>query len=87
MMLKNFNELCLRLFGNMKSTENYYIPVGGIPDSVVGGVEDGRWTVTYEEMKSIVTPTIDDIISLVRGEIQGVEKKGLIVSVRYFSDP
>lgn len=82
--MKAFEEDLKRVFSNSEDDDIFTVPIGGVRDDPVAGIEYGGFIVTREEMKAIFDPVIDQIILLVQGQIKAVgyqAHRGLRLSV------
>lgn len=83
-LMKAFEEDLKRGFSNSEDDDIFTVPIGGVRDDPVAGIEDGGFIVTREEMKGIFDPVIDQIVLLVLGQIKAVgyqAHRGLRLSV------
>lgn len=71
-MLKDFEQSLKRSFTDSEYDEIFYCSVGGLPDNLEMGIEDGGLTLTREDMLSIFDPIINQIIPLVQKQIDAV---------------
>lgn len=84
-MMKEWEEVLKREFSNSEEDDIFSCPIGGIPDDVEMGIEDGAFIITREEMLAIFDPIIDKIIPLVQEQIDMVQvqnQRGMRISVR-----
>lgn len=85
-MVKEWEEVLKREFSNSEEDDIFSCPIGGIPDDIEMGIEDGAFIITREEMLGIFDPIIDKIIPLVQEQIDMVEvqnERDLHISVCY----
>lgn len=85
-MMKEWEEVLKREFSNSEEDDIFSCPIGGIPDDIEMGIEDGAFIITREEMLGIFDPIIDQIIPLVQEQIDMVEvqnERDLHISVCY----
>lgn len=80
-MRKHSKCLLLTEFGDQPIDGIYYLVVSGVRDDPAIGVEYGHLNLTRAELKRIMDPSIDKIMSLAGRQIQNVEKAGLHVTV------
>lgn len=80
-MRKHSQSLLLTGFSDQPIDGIYALIVSGVPDDPAIGVEYGHLTLTRAEMKRIMDPSIDKILSLASLQIKNAEKEGLHFSV------
>ena len=75
-MMKQFEERLKRCFRDSPECESMDCPLGDrVPDDPSKGVEDGYLEITIGEMKEIFDPVINEIIRLVRQQIDTISKE------------
>lgn len=73
--LKYFEDYVKRNFDPTAPTD-FNIPFPGVPDDEHAGIDQGFFTLTFEDLKTMFRPIINDICDLVEGQIDKVQKKG-----------
>lgn len=56
------------------------VPFPGLPDDEEAGLDSGFLVMTSEQVKSIFEPIINELISLVEGQVEAIREKGGNVS-------
>ncbi|EME49731.1 hypothetical protein DOTSEDRAFT_68491 [Dothistroma septosporum NZE10] len=79
MGLKYFEEFVKRNFNEEDHTE-LNIPLPGLPDDEIAGLDSGFLVMTSEQVKSIFEPIINEVIGLVEGQVEAIREKGGNVS-------
>lgn len=78
MGLKYFEEFVKRNFSEDEHNE-INVPFPGLPDDEDAGLDSGFLVMTAEEVKSIFDPVIQEVISLVEGQVNSIRAKGGLV--------
>ena len=68
-MMKEFEERLKRCFKDSADNECMDCEVPGLPDDESKGVEDGFLEISRDEMKGVFDPVTNEIIRLVRQQI------------------
>lgn len=79
MGLKYFEEFVKRNFNEEEHSE-VNVPFPGLPDDEEAGLDSGFLVMTSEQVKSIFEPIINELISLVEGQVEAIREKGGNVS-------
>ncbi len=79
MGLKNFEEFVKRNF-NEDDPQDFNVPFPGLPDDEEAGLDSGFLIMTAEQVKEIFEPVVREVCQLVEGQVEGVRRKGGIVS-------
>jgi molecular chaperone DnaK (HSP70) len=79
MGLKYFEEFVKRNFNEEEHSE-VNVPFPGLPDDEEAGLDSGFLIMTSEQVKTIFDPIIDEVISLVQGQVDSIKAKSGHVS-------
>jgi molecular chaperone DnaK (HSP70) len=79
MGLKYFEEFVKRNFNEEEHTE-VNVPFPGLPDDEEAGLDSGFLIMSSEQVKAIFDPIIDEVISLVQGQVDSIKVKNGHVS-------
>ncbi|TEY58654.1 hypothetical protein BOTCAL_0204g00110 [Botryotinia calthae] len=79
MGLKYWEEYVKRDFDEENDTE-FNIPLPGLADDVDAGLDGGFFIMTTAQVKDIFEPVVKEVCDLVQGQVDGIRKKGGIVS-------
>lgn len=61
-------------------SKRYYLPVRGLADDPLLNVNNGRLTISGEEIREIFEPVLKEIIHLVNEQVAEVENKSMSVT-------
>lgn len=79
MGLKYFEEFVKRNFNEEEHNE-VNVPFPGLPDDDEAGLDSGFLIMSSEQVKHIFEPIIDEVVSLVEGQVDAIKGKGGNVS-------
>ncbi|KAL1606690.1 hypothetical protein SLS60_004097 [Paraconiothyrium brasiliense] len=85
MGLKYFEEFVKRNFNEEENTE-VNVPFPGLPDDEEAGLESGFLVMSTEQVKEIFDPVVQEVISLVEGQVQTIRAKGGLAPTRSAPD-
>jgi hypothetical protein len=75
MGLKYFEEFVKRNFNEDEHAE-VNIPLPGLPDDEDAGLDSGFLVMSAEQVREIFEPVVEEVISLVEGQVQSIRHKG-----------
>lgn len=78
--LKNFEEYVKRNFDPADIDAEFNVPFVGVCDGEAPGVEQGFLTLTSTDVLGIFTPVIEEIIQLVQGQVDRLQRRGKSVN-------
>jgi len=70
-----FEDRVKRWFGSVSMTE-FEVPLPGMDDDVDAGIEESCLILTTNQMKEIFDPVVDDVITLIEGQVARVRDQG-----------
>jgi len=79
MGLKYFEEFVKRNF-NEDEHQEINVPFPGLPDDEEAGLDSGFLVLTAAQIKDIFEPVVKEVCDLVQGQVDGLRRKGGIVS-------
>ncbi|EAT85318.2 hypothetical protein SNOG_07852 [Parastagonospora nodorum SN15] len=79
MGLKYFEEFVKRNFNEEEHAE-VNIPLPGLPDDEEAGLDSGFLIMSAEQVKEIFDPVVEQVISLVEGQVESIRQKGGLVA-------
>ncbi|KAF1978029.1 actin-like ATPase domain-containing protein [Bimuria novae-zelandiae CBS 107.79] len=78
MGLKYFEEFVKRNFNEDEHAE-VNVPFPGLPDDEEAGLDSGFLVMSAEQVKEIFDPVVQEVVSLVEGQVQSIRAKGGLV--------
>lgn len=78
MGLKYFEEFVKRNFNEDEHNE-VNVPFPGLPDDEEAGLDSGFLVMTTDQVKEIFDPVVQEVVSLVEGQVQNIRAKGGLV--------
>jgi len=79
MGLKYWDEYVKRNF-NEEEHQEVNVPFPGLPDDEDAGLDSGFLVMTADQIKMIFEPIIREVCELVEGQVEGIRRKGGVVS-------
>lgn len=79
MGLRYFEEFVKRNF-NEEEHQEVNVPFPGLPDDEEAGLDSGFLVMSADQVKAIFEPVVKQVCDLVQGQVDGIRKKGGIVS-------
>ncbi|KAH0551471.1 hypothetical protein GP486_007314 [Trichoglossum hirsutum] len=79
MGLKYWDEYVKRNF-NEEEHQEVNVPFPGLPDDEGAGLDSGFLVMTADQIKMIFEPIIREVCELVEGQVEGIRRKGGVVS-------